>query len=226
MTTIFLRILIIYLVLVLAMRIMGKRQIGELEVSELITTLMLSELATGPIENREIPVTYAIVPIITLLTLEVVNSMLLIKIPRIKNLLSSKPSILILRGEMNQRELARIRMSIDELIGELRRQGIASVDEVEYAILEQNGKLTTIPKMRCRQPTLEQLGISAVESGIAHILIADGYVNRFNLNGTGHDDAWLVREVKRRGCGVKDVFLMTVDDAEQIFLIKKEKKVR
>lgn len=224
MTTILLRTIIIYLILVIAMRVMGKRQIGELEVSELITTLMLSELATGPIENREIPVAYAVIPIITLLTLEVVNSMILIKLPRIKNLVSSKPSVLIDHGVMNQSELARIRMSIDELIGELRRQGVTSIAEIEYAILEQNGKLTTIPKARYRQPSLEQLGIEVKESGMSHILIADGYINRYNLTGTGHDDAWLTRELRKRGCTAKEVFLMTIDDSGSIFFIKKEAK--
>ncbi len=224
MVTIFLRTVIIYLILVAAMRVMGKRQIGELEVSELITTLMLSELATGPIENREIPVMYAIIPIITLLTLEVVNSMILIKIPRIKNLLSAKPSVLIQKGVMNQKEFSRIRMSLDELIGELRRQGVTSVEEIEYAILEQNGKLTTIPKTPFRQPTLEQLGLREEESGIAHILIADGYINRYNLDMTGHDEAWLTRKLRERGCTSKDIFLMTVDDSEHIFLVRREEK--
>lgn len=222
MATIFLRTVIIYLILIIAMRIMGKRQIGELEVSELIVTLMLSELATGPIGNRDIPVAYAVIPIVTVLTIEVVTSMILIKIPRIKNLVSAKPSVLICRGKLDQRELARIRMSIDELIGELRRQGNASVEEIEYAILEQNGKMTIIPKMQCRQPTLEQLGIHAEENGMAHILIADGYVNRYNLNGTGHDDAWLKCELEKRGCSASEVYLMTVDDSGVIFFVPKE----
>ena len=225
MITIFLRTIIIYLILIFAMRVMGKRQIGELEVSELITTLMLSELATGPIENREIPVAYAVIPIITLLTLEVVNSMILIKIPKIKNLLSAKPSILIERGVLNQRELARIRMSIDELIGELRQLGVPTVAAVEYAILEQNGKLTVIPRAADQPPTRAELGIAPPENGMAHILIADGFINRFNLHRTGHDDAWLTDELIRRRCTAAEVFLMTVDDSGSIFFVRKERNI-
>lgn len=222
MLTIFLRTILIYFILIIAMRVMGKRQIGELEVSELITTLMLSELATGPIENREIPVAYAVVPILTLLTLEVVNSMILLKLPALKNLVTPKPNVLVRKGKVNQKEMARIRLSIDELVGELRRQGITSVDEVEYAILEQNGKMTTLPKVQSRQPTLDQLGLKAKESGIAHILIADGHLNRYNLTLTGHDEAWLEQELRARNCTRHEAFLMTVDDAEKILLIKKE----
>ena len=222
MVTIFLRTILIYLVLAIAMRIMGKRQIGELEVSELITTLMLSELATGPIENRDIPISYTIIPIITLLTLEVVNSMLLIKIPRIKNLLSAKPSLLIERGELNQRELARIRMSIDELVGELRQLGIPTIEDVDYAILEQNGKLTAIPRADAQPPTRAELGIAPPSDGIAHILIADGFINRFNLRGTGHDEAWLADELRNRGYTPDQVYLMTLNDSGRIFLVPKE----
>ncbi|MBQ8275515.1 MAG: DUF421 domain-containing protein, partial [Clostridia bacterium] len=203
-------------------RIMGKRQIGELEVSELIVTLMLSELATSPISNTDIPVSHAIIPIITVLTFEVVTSVILIKIPRIKNFVSSKPSVLIDKGKLNQRELAHIRMSVDELVGELRRQGSTSIEEIEYAILEQNGKMTVVPKMRYRQPTLEQMKLKDKETGIAHILIADGYINRYNLRGTGHDDAWLEAELKRRGHRSSEVYLMTVDDVGNIFLVPKE----
>ena len=222
MLTVFLRTVITYLVLMIAMRIMGKRQIGELEVSELIVTLMLSELATSPISNTDIPVSHAIIPIITVLTFEVVTSVILIKIPRIKNFVSSKPSVLIDKGKLNQRELAHIRMSVDELVGELRRQGSTSIGEIEYAILEQNGKMTVVPKMRYRQPTLEQMKLKDKETGIAHILIADGYINRYNLRGTGHDDAWLEAELKRRGHRSSEVYLMTVDDVGNIFLVPKE----
>lgn len=223
MLTVFLRTVITYLILMIAMRIMGKRQIGELEVSELIVTLMLSELATSPISNADIPVSHAIVSIITVLTFEVVTSVILIKIPRIKNLVSPKPSVLIAKGKLDQREMARIRMSIDELIGELRRQGCTSIQEIEYAILEQNGKMTIIPKMKYRQPTLEQMNLSAKETGIAHILISDGYINRYNLQKTGHDNAWLEAELKRRGHRASKVYLMTLDDGGDIFLIPKER---
>lgn len=223
MLTVFLRTVITYLILMIAMRIMGKRQIGELEVSELIVTLMLSELATSPISNTDIPVSHAIIPIITVLTFEVVTSMILIKIPRIKNLVSPKPSVLIAKGKLDQREMARIRMSIDELVGELRRQGSTSIEEIEYAILEQNGKMTIIPKMKYRQPTLEQMNLKDRETGIAHILIADGYINRYNLQGTGHNDAWLETELMRRGHRSSEVYLMTVDDDGNIFLVPKER---
>lgn len=224
MLTVFLRTVITYLILMIAMRIMGKRQIGELEVSELIVTLMLSELATGPIGNLDIPLSHAVIPIITVLTFEVVTSVILIKIPRIKNLVSPKPSVLIAKGKLDQREMARIRMSVDELVGELRRQGSTSIEEIEYAILEQNGKMTIIPKMQYRQPTLEQMKISDGETGIAHILIADGYINRYNLEKTGHSDAWLEHELKCRGCRSSAVYLMTVDDGGNVFFIPKEGK--
>ena len=222
MLTIFLRTVMIYLILIIALRIMGKRQIGELEISELITTLMLSELATLPIANQEIPLLYAVIPIILLLTFEVCNSMILIKIPKIKNIVSAKPSVLIRRGELNQRELSHIRMSIDELIGELRRQGISSPADVDYAILEQNGKLTVIERADARPLTAQALGLSVEDNGLSHIIIADGYVNRLNLSMTGHDEEWLSLALREQKCSLHEVFLLMVDDADQIFLVRKE----
>ena len=210
MVIIFLRTIIIYLLLAAAMRIMGKRQIGELEVSELITTLMLSELATGPIGNREIPIAYAIIPIVTLMTLDIVNAVILLKLPSLRHIVAPTPNVLIRQGKIDRREMARIRLSLEELVSELRQQGVTAVEEVDYAILERNGKMTVLT----RGPN--------GSSGFAHLLIADGHISRHQLAAAGRDIAWLARELAARGCSRRDVFLMTVDDSGQIRLIKRE----
>lgn len=211
MVIIFLRTVIIYLLLSAALRIMGKRQIGELEVSELITTLMLSELATGPIGSRDTPIAYAVIPIITLMTLEITNSIILLKLPALRHLVAPTPNILIRRGRIDRPEMARIRLSVEELISELRQQGITSVEEVDYAILERNGKMTVLP-----------LSAKGKSSGFSHLLIADGHVSRHQLAASGHDRAWLELELKKRGCTRREVFLMTVNDSGHILLIKRE----
>lgn len=222
MLTVFLRTLIIYIVLIGAMRIMGKRQIGELEVSDLVTTLLLSEIATLPIENSDIPLSFSVIPIITVLTIEVVSSVISKKYPKVSNILNSNPNMLIFRGKLDQKELEKSRISIEELISEIRQAGYSGINEVQYAILETGGKITVIPKVAYRVVTLGDLKISEKESGIAHIVIANGVINEPNLDLIGKNEKWLRAKLKKQHTDVSDVLLMTVDDDMNETVIKKE----
>ncbi len=223
MITIFIRTLIIYAVLIGVIRIMGKRQVGELEVSDLVTSLLLSELAITPIENHDIPIIHAVIPITALLCVEVVISMLMIKNTRIKNLFEGKPSILIKNGVLSQKELKKNRLSLDELLSELRQKDIADIADVEYAILEHNGKLSAICKESVQPPTKAELNISAPDAGLAHPVIIDGKINESELTLSGKDRSWIVSQAKAHSCKLENIFLLTVNDAGTINLIKKEK---
>lgn len=222
MLTVFLRTLIIYVVLIGAMRIMGKRQIGELEVSDLVTTLLLSEIATLPIENSDIPLSFSIIPIITVLTIEVVSSVVSKKCPKVSNVLNSNPNMLVCRGKLDQKELERSRISIEELISEIRQAGYSGINEVQYAILETGGKITVIPKVAYKAVTLGDLKISEKESGIAHIMVSNGMINEPNLNFIGKDVKWLRNRLKKQHTDIDDVLLMTIDDDMNETVIKKE----
>lgn len=226
MLTILLRTVIIYIILISTMRIMGKRQIGELEVSDLVTTLLLSEIATLPIENQEIPVMYAVIPIITLLTIEVISSVISFKSPKIRGFLNAKSSILISQGKINQRELRNSRIAIDELISEIRLNGISDIKEVQYAILESSGKLTVIPKIQFSQPKMQDLKVKAEETGLAHIIISNGTVNDYNLNYLGKSRTWLDSVLKKHNTVANDVFLMTANDKSETNIVKKEKAIK
>ncbi|OKZ72647.1 MAG: hypothetical protein BHV88_01160 [Clostridiales bacterium 41_12_two_minus] len=226
MLTILLRTVIIYIILISTMRIMGKRQIGELEVSDLVTTLLLSEIATLPIENQEIPVMYAVIPIITLLTIEVISSVISFKSPKIRGFLNAKPSILISQGKINQRELRNSRIAIDELISEIRLNGISDIKEVQYAILESSGKLTVIPKIQFSQPKMQDLKVKAEETGLAHIIISNGTVNDYNLNYLGKSRTWLDSVLKKHNTVANDVFLMTANDKSETNIVKKAKAIK
>ena len=148
MIVLLIRTIIIYIFLLLTMRLMGKRQLGELEISELVSTLLLSDIASLPITNQEIPLTYAIVPILAITAFEVSSSLLLTKVPRLKYILSTRPSVVIQKGKINKSELLKNRISVDELISELRQKSITDISQVDYAIIEQNGKMTVIPKAK------------------------------------------------------------------------------
>lgn len=222
MVTIFTRTLIIYLFLILSMRLMGKRQIGELEVSELITTLLLSEIASLPITDTSIPISHSIVPIITLVTFEVVSSYLLVRFPRLKNIISTRPSVLIDKGVLKRKNMIEARISADELMTELRQKGVCTLSEVQYAILEQNGKITVIQKADKRTPTVEQLNINTSESGISHIVVCEGRLNKNGMRSVKLDERGIMKKLKKAKTELGEVYIMTVDDAGNEEIIRKE----
>ncbi len=224
MLTILLRTIIIYISLLIIMRLMGKRQIGELEISDLVTTFLLSEIASLPITDTNIPLSFALIPMVVLLTFEVVSSWLLSRYPALKKLLAAVPATLIIDGQIQRREMLRSRISIDELIGELRQNGITDVSEVKYAILEQNGKITVIQKSEYKPITPDTLNLAVKESGIEHIVINDGKVNKHSLTLLGMktkdiDDILNSRRLKK-----KEIYLMLIDDTKKVKIFKKESR--
>lgn len=223
MATVFFRTLIIYTVLIGALRIMGKRQIGELEVSELVTTLLISEIAALPIENSEFPLVFAVIPIITLLFIEIASSVLLIKFPFLKGIFSSRPTVLVRNGKPLPKELRRVRISLEELISALRQKDITDIEEVDYAILEPNGQISVLEKRTCQPPSAKDLQIAPEERGITHILIADGRIDRHNVQSLKDGEALLERTLKAERCRAKDILLMLADDLGKVTVLRKDR---
>ena len=203
---IILRTAIIYIILIIAMRITGKRQIAELQVSEFVTALMLSELAVQPISNINIPLLYAIQPILTLISLEVIITFMVTKSKTLKRLFDGEPSFLIKHGILDQNELMKQRLSVDEFISELRQKDISDIGNVDYAILEQNGKLSVFPKSN---------------KGISLPLIIDGDINHRNLNLIGQGEQWLIKRLAEHNVKLNHILLFAVDDAGNEHLIMK-----
>ncbi len=225
MITIFMRTIIIYILLLAVIRLMGKRQIGELEVSELVTTLLLSELASQPISDSNIPLMNAVVPILVLMTAEVILSYILTKSKTAKKILNGTPSILVNKGILDQKELNKSRISVEELMGELRLKDISDLSAVNYAILEQNGQISVIPKTGEKSASIADLKLQVPEKGIAHALVVDGEISDYNLKILGKNREYISRLMKKNSItDIKDIFLLTVDDMETINIIRKDKK--
>ena len=219
------RTVIIYIFLLVTMRLMGKRQLGELEISELVSTLLLSDIAALPITNPEIPLSYALVPILAITAFEIVTSLLLTKRPKLKGLLSTRPSMIIRKGVIDHTELLKNRISIDELLSELRQKDVTNVNEVDYAIIEQNGKMTVIKKADYEQPTRKELSVKIADSGLCHIIVSDGTVNEHGLRLVKKSRRWLDETLEKRKVALRDVYLMTVDDAETVSVIKRNQVI-
>ena len=222
MLTILIRTLIVYISLIGTMRFMGKRQLGELEISDLVTTLLLSDIATLPVTNTDIPLSHALIPILTLTSLEVVLSGVLLKLPALKRWLSVRPAILVRNGKPDSAAMASVRVSAEELLSQLRQKDVTDLDEVEYAILEPNGQISIVKKTAQREATASDLGLTPEERGMMHLLVCDGKINRRNLALAGWDEVKLFGELTRRKVEISDVFLMLADDGGRVALYPRE----
>lgn len=225
MGIIFFRVLIIYIVLLCAMRLMGKRQLGELELSELVITVLISDIAAHPLQDIGIPLMNGLLPIIILLCCELVISGVMVRSEKVKNFLSGKPSFLIINGVINQKEMKKNRFTCDELAEELRSQSVLDMSLVKYAILETDGKLNIVLYPSECPVTAGQLNIQAEDTGYPIIIINNGKVMDRNLNFIGRDRSWLQKELSsRKVTDPREVYFMSINDAGQIYFSKTEDK--
>ena len=213
------RTVVLYFFLSLTMHLMGKRQLAQLETTELITTLLLSELAALPLENHDIPLMYAVVPILTLVSLEILLSVVILRRPALRCRDKNTPSLLIVKGQLDRDELVNNRLTPEELFAALRQQGIADPSEVNYAVLEKNGALSVIPKAAFRPATPADLGRDVAEPGMMHLLISDGIIHTRTLAQIGRDPAWLQETCHRRGYAPKDIYCLMCNDVGEVILI-------
>lgn len=217
------RTLIIYFALLVTMRLLGKRQLGEMELSEFVVAALVADLAAIPLQDVGIPLLNGLVAILVLFCCELIISGLTLKHIRLRNVLYGKPSFLIVRGKINQREMRKNRFTTDELMEELRNQSCLDISQVEYAILETDGQLNVIPFPAEQPVTASQLGLDAGPGGYPTIVVSDGRILEANLRHMGRDLAWLTKQLKTRGHeDAKQVFLMTVNNAGQIYFAPKE----
>ena len=226
MSIIFLRTIILYFLIVVSLRIMGKRQIGELQPAEFVVTILISNLATLPIENHDIPLLAGIVPILTLVSVEVVMSAVALKCNRARRFICGNPLPIICDGVIDQQLMKDLRYSVDDLMEQLRINNIFDIKEVAFAIVETTGKLSVYRKFSCQTPSTQMLGIPNDPTADAPpiVLISDGRLMPRSLEYCGLDRAWLDRVLKEHGLTVKGVYLMTCDRSATYHLVPRHKK--
>ncbi|MBQ4323203.1 MAG: DUF421 domain-containing protein [Clostridia bacterium] len=204
------RTVILYILTVTAIRCMGKRQLGELEPTEFVITLLISDLATLCMQDLEMPLVYSVIPMVTLVLLEILFSFLTLKIPFINRLLSGRYAVLIDDGKIDQREMRRSQMTVGELMEELRQKGVMAVEDVKYCVLETDGKVSVIPKKEATQKTLPL------------ILISDGVPVRENLRRRGLKEADLRRILEKNGFSEENSVFLLYEIAGKYTCIPKE----
>ena len=206
MIAVLLRCIIIYALLVAALRLTGKRQMGELEISELITTLILSEVAVVPISDPDMPVLYSILPIFALSAFEVIVTYFTSKSAKLRTVIAGRPNAVIKNGKIDQGELKKLRLSAAELMAQLRINGSPDPSKIKYAFFEEDGQLSIIEN----------------STDYIYSLICDGKLNRFNMRETGWSKARVSKLLKKRNTTVDEVFLMTLDPDGKVSIIYKE----
>lgn len=214
MLNVFIRTIIVYVMLVTVMRIGGKRQIGELQLSELVTALLLSEIAAMPIGHDDIPLAFAVIPVLTVICIELITSFAVTKSKFLKNIFDGNPSFVIRKGKLDISELSKLHMSVTELISEARLQGVADLSDVEYAILEQNGQLSVFEKTEKGE----------TERGIAHAVIVDGCINEHGINALKMSEGAVKKRLHEKRTKLSSVFLYTVNDAGEEYWVFKPKE--
>ena len=218
-----LRTIILYILIIAGVRLMGKRQVGELEPSELVLSLIIADLASVPMQDYGIPLLTGIVPILALLSVTMILSVLTMKSVRFRALLCGKPSVVVRNGAVDQREMAKNRLTVDELLEELRIQGYTDLSVVKYAILETNGQLSVLPYANQKPPTARDMKVSVEEGGLPRVVVSDGKLLERNLKALGRDRSWLDRQLTQRGCkDVSKVFLLLVDEGDAVYFAEKD----
>lgn len=223
MLTTILRTILLYIVLISVIRLMGKRQIGQMEPSELVVTMLVADLAAGPIQEGGFNVLGALVAIGTVLLLEILLSALSLHSIFWRKALCGKPVILIENGRILQENLKATRVTLDELSGYLRQKDVLDISTVQYAILETGGSLSVFPYPQEMPVSARDAGVSTAEQSLPVTVISDGRILKENLKKAGKDVAWLDKQLRNRKSTAKETFLLTVDGQNRVFFIKKDR---
>lgn len=217
----FFRAIVLYLIVLVVMRLMGKREIGQLQPFELAISIMIADLASIPMTEIGIPIFNGIVPILGLLVMHLIISLINLKSLKAREIICGKPSILIYRGKINEKELKKERFTINELEERLRGNNVVNLGDVEYAILETSGQVTVIQKPEKRNTIPEDFNIVPEYEGIPYDLVVDGKVMNKNLKAIGKNYNWLKKQVEKFDIKPEEALVVTIDGKGQIFCQKK-----
>ena len=218
-----LRTCFLYAVILFAVRLMGKRQISELQTSELVITLLMSNIATIPMQDTEQSMLSGLIPIMVLLVCEIFLSFLMLKSPGLRRLVCGKPVIVINNGTLDQRAMTELRISTEDLFEQLRQKDIFDINEVAYAIVETNGMLSIMKKADCETVSIKDMGIKKKENELSVMVISDGKPAKGSLRLCGMSKDGLSGILKKEKIQIDDVFIMTADRNGKYYIIRKDR---
>ena len=218
----YVRTVILYLVLIAVIRLMGKRQIGEMEPAEFVVTMLVANLAAIPMQDSGIPLLTGLIPILTVLGVELVLSFLMLRSGLLRRFFCGKPVILIDNGKLLQGNLRMTRVTLDELAGKIREKDVLDISQVQYAILETDGNVSVFPFPQYLPACARDAGVTAKEQYLPIVLIEDGRLFEENLQKAGKGLQWMEDTLRARGAEQSTTLLLTVDGSGKTNWIGKE----
>ncbi|OGX68668.1 MAG: hypothetical protein A2189_03705 [Paenibacillus sp. RIFOXYA1_FULL_44_5] len=225
----FVRTVLIYFTVFIIMRVMGKREIGKLSTFDLVISIMIAEIAVFVIEDTAKPLMEGLFPMITLVVIQVVLAYITLKNQTVRNWFDGSPAPIIERGKLNRKEMKKQRYNLDDLMVQLRENKIHDIANVEFAYLENSGKLSVVEKTNEKQQEKQERRASDSPriryEGLPLPLIMDGKVQDQNLQKIGQTRFWLKNEIQQKGVtDFKDIFFCTIDHRGYLYIDKNKKK--
>lgn len=211
-----------YALVIFSIRLMGKRQIGELQPSELVITILVSNIATLPIEDTTIPMATGIIPMLSLVSLDVIMSTLTLRSRKLRQIVSGSPKVIISNGKIDQEQMKKLRYSVDDLMESLHDYNIFDISEVQYAIVETTGKISVMQKKDYQPLSPSDIELYRQSKNPPQILIDDGVVMHGAIEFLGLDMKFIHEILSKNNVETSDVFLMSCDEDKNYKLIKKE----
>ena len=216
------RTLILYIFIITALRLMGKRQISDMQPSELVVTLVVSDIASLPMQNTSQPLLSGMIPVMVLVGLEILTSVLMMKSRTVRKLVCGNPVVVIEDGKLLQKQMKRLRMTNSDLMEQLRQQNVFSLDDVQYCIVETNGALSILEKPEKRVPNAEEAGVTIRDNKLEAVVVSDGKLLREGLSMCQKDERKVVNILSENHIPINSVFLMTMDGSGAYRIIRKE----
>lgn len=216
------RTFLLYAVVIVAIRLMGKRQISELQTTELVVTMLISDIASIPMQDTGQPLVSGLIPIFILVSCEILVSVVMLKNSKFRKLICGCPLIVIRDGKIDQNQMRRLRMSTEDLFEQLRQLDVFSISDISYAIVETNGKMSVLKKAEKQEVTPEILNLPTDEKGIEVVVVSDGEVAQSSLKVFNLDESWLKNILEKEKVDVDDIFIMTLNKKLEYNIIKKD----
>lgn len=224
MVNMLIRGIIVYVTVIFAVRLMGKRQIGELQPAELVVTILLSQVASMPFESLEIPLLSILSIIFLLIALEIICSVIGMKIKGFRNLIQGNPILIIKEGKLVQKELKNVRYSVEDLLEALRLKDIFDISQVQFAYIETNGSISVLLKNRFRPVTIDDTEIKTAPCELPCLVVSDGRIVRSELDICGMTEKRIGTILKKEQIRLEDIMLMTAEKGGKYYIIRKEKE--
>lgn len=218
------RTTVLYAFVIFAIRIMGKRQISDMQPSELVATLIISNIASLPMQNTSQPFFSGVVPVIILVALEILTSAIMMKSSKFRRMICGNPIVVIRDGEILQSQMRRLRLSNEDLFTQLRQQDVFSIESVQYCIMETNGSISVLKKPEKRQPTADDMNIEIEDNKIEAVVINDGEILDDSLELCKKTKSDVYDILKKENAKVSDIFIMSLDGVGNYNIVYKQKK--